>query len=167
MSDVQIRKDYIGTLTRCQPNGEDEILHHMGVESFSEDEALADAKYMFEEYVPELLHEEATVVTVVQGTIMEEGLKRNCSNCEYFDCNNDEEYAHEYDEGSDGNCIQGGGKDPIYEADSHQSELECDTFKADHMLVEMAETYITLTEEDVAGYKKLVEEARIMRAQNP
>ena len=137
---VDIRKDYTGTLTRHLPTGEAEILHQVGVESFTEEEAVHDAGYIFEEYVPDLVPEKATVVTVEQETIMEQGLKRNCANCEYFDSNNDKDYAHEYEEGSEGNCIEGGGKDTIYDADKHMSSLQCCGFKADHTLVEMAQT---------------------------
>ena len=137
---VDIRKDYTGTLTRHLPTGEAEILHQVGVESFTEEEAVHDAGYIFEEYVPDLVPEKATVITVEQATIMEQGLKRNCDNCEYFDSNNDKDYEHEYAKGAEGNCIYGGAKDPIYDKHRHKSVLECNEFNADHTLVEMAQT---------------------------
>ena len=139
---VDIRKDYIGTLTQQLPTGEMEILHQVGVEAFTEDEAINDAGYLFEEYEPEDFHRSDTVVTVEQETIKEHGHKRNCANCEYFDCNNDLDYAHEYAEGAEGNCIYGGAKDPIYDKEIHKSVLECDEFNTDHTLIELAETPI-------------------------
>jgi len=163
---VDIKRDYIGTLTRHYPNGETDVIEEVGVEAFNIDEALEAAKYEFEEGIPEDYHLEDTVVTVTQATITEQGLKRNCANCEYFDSNNDLDYEDEHEEGSAGNCHEGGSEDTIYDAEKHMSSLQCCGFKADHMLVEMAETYITLTAEDIAGYKKIAEEARLMRAQS-
>jgi len=137
---VDIRKDYIGTLTQFYATGESDVIETVGVTAFKEAEALEDAKGMFEENMPDEYKEDGMVVTVEQETIMEQGLKRNCANCEYFDSNNDKDYAHEYEEGSEGNCIEGGGKDTIYDADKHMSSLQCCGFKADHTLVEMAQT---------------------------
>jgi len=132
---VDIRKDYIGTLTQHVPNGED-IFHGVLCDTaFNKREAIANLAYLFNEFLPDSIG----VVTVVQESLMEEGLKRNCSNCGHFDCNNDKEYEHEYPEGSAGKCGHPEGLDHIEDGDTIWSELQCSVFIADEMLVEFAQ----------------------------
>lgn len=68
--------------------------------------------------------------------------KRVCAYCKHFDSNNDLEYAHEYEEGSDGWCLRGedlGGlpstRKPIYGADVET----CENFTLDPCFKEETE----------------------------
>lgn len=62
------------------------------------------------------------------------GVKRCCAYCKHFDSNNDEEYSDEYEEGSDGWCREGMGKQPVYHKDKALAPWNCNAFKLDPLL---------------------------------